>query len=306
MRNGAAASFSSAGRAWQRTSQARSPRAPSDRSSGSRSTRVRSRGSMRCCPPCRCRAAFLLRVSPSERPARGTRAISPPRSSRSPTRVSPESSVQNGRRTRQRSRNRMRGSQSNALADHDVHDAPADALRVAVAARVIRSGGVVAHATEGVWGLGCDPFVRGAVERVLELKGRSWQKGLIVIGSDVDTFAPELAGLDSALRADIAGCWPGAITWVVPNVRFPRWITGRHSTVAIRVPAHLQALRLCRAVGGPIVSTSANPSGRPPARSALAVRGYFGNAIDAVLAGAIGGRGGPSEIRVALTGAALR
>jgi L-threonylcarbamoyladenylate synthase len=194
----------------------------------------------------------------------------------------------------------MRGSPSNAPDEND------DALRVAIAARVIRSGRVVAHATEGVWGLACDPFTRGAVERVLELKGRSWRKGLIVIGADVDTFAPELAALDASVRADIAGCWPGAITWVVPNVRFPRWITGRHSTVAIRVPAHGQALRLCKAVGGPIVSTSANPSGRAPARTSLAVRGYFGHEIDAVLSGDVGGRGGPSEIRVALTGAALR
>ena len=185
-------------------------------------------------------------------------------------------------------------------------DAPDDALRVSLAARAIRDGRVVAHPTEGVWGLACNPFDHNAVMRVLALKGRQWQKGLIVIGATIETFAPELAALDTERVKRIAAEWPGAVTWLVANVRFPRWITGRHPTVAIRVPAHAQAMRLCAAVGGPIVSTSANPAGRSPARSALAVRRYFGNSIDFVLDGALGDRKGPSEIRNASMNTSVR
>jgi len=197
----------------------------------------------------------------------------------------------------------MRGSPSNAASGADASD---DSLRVALAARAIRAGGVVAHPTEGVWGLACNPFDRDAVERVLDLKRRPWEKGLIVIGADAVAFAPELAPLASDLAERIVAEWPGHVTWLVPNVRFPRWITGRHATIAIRVPGHPQALRLCAAVGTPIVSTSANPAGRNPARNAIAVRRYFGNRVDIVLDGALGDRTGPSEIRHAATNTAVR
>jgi L-threonylcarbamoyladenylate synthase len=141
---------------------------------------------------------------------------------------------------------------------------------------------------------------------VLALKRRPIEKGLIVIGATAQAFAPELNALAPELASRISAGWPGAITWVVPNVRFPKWITGQHETIAIRVPAHAQALRLCAAVGKPVVSTSANPAGRNPARTALAVRRYFGRALDFVLEGTLGDRRGPSEIRNAATNEALR
>jgi L-threonylcarbamoyladenylate synthase len=181
-----------------------------------------------------------------------------------------------------------------------------DALRVRLAAAVLRRGGVVLHATEGVWGLACDPFDPRAVRRVLELKGRSVAMGLIVIGDSSAMFASELAGLEPRMRARIEASWPGPNTWIVPNVRFPAWITGAHRTVALRVPGHAQARALCHACGGPLVSTSANPSGRPAPRTALAARRYFQSVVDYVLAGATVPGDGPSRIRDATTGATLR
>ncbi len=70
--------------------------------------------------------------------------------------------------------------------------------------------------------------------------------------------------------------------------------------------AHPLAARLCEAFGGPLVSTSANASGRPPARTALAVRRALGRRVDYVLTGAIGGAAGPSQIRDARDGRVLR
>ena len=162
------------------------------------------------------------------------------------------------------------------------------------------------HATEGVWGLACDPFDAHAVARVLALKGRAAARGLIVIGASATMFAPELDALAPDVRAAIEASWPAAETWIVPNVRFPRWVTGAHATVAIRVPGHAQARALAARFGGPLVSTSANLSGQPPARTELRARRYFQHRVDYVLAGATCGSGRASRIRDAASGIAVR
>jgi len=200
----------------------------------------------------------------------------------------------------------MQGSHSNAAKKADGPPPANESFHVQMAASILRWGGVVAHATEGVWGLACDPFDLGAVARVLDLKGRSVSKGLIVIGADADDFADELAKLNEVDEARVRKSWPGANTWLVPNERFPHWITGGRETVAVRVPAHRQARRLCATFGGPLVSTSANPSGRPASRSELTVRRYFSGGVDFVLHGSTGGNASPSEIRDAASGARFR
>ena len=183
-------------------------------------------------------------------------------------------------------------------------DTSGDHLRRAV--DVLRRGGVVAHAAEGVWGLACDPFDAAAVNRVVQIKGRDADKGLIVAAGRAETFATELAGLDDDVAARIRDSWPGAVTWVVVNRRFPAWITGGRDTVAIRVPGHAQARALADAFGGAIVSTSANHSGAEPARTPEAVLDKLGEMVDFILPGKIGSRPGPSRIVDALSGRALR
>lgn len=166
------------------------------------------------------------------------------------------------------------------------------------AARVIHRGGIVAYPTEGVFGLGCDPLDAAAVFRVLELKGRPVEKGLILIASDFAQLAPYVEALSTAQRRKVFATWPGPVTWLLPaRAETPWWLTGEHDTLAVRVTAHPLAAALCQAANGPLVSTSANPAGHRPARSPLAVRRMFGRRVDFILHGATGGRAGPSEIR---------
>lgn len=177
---------------------------------------------------------------------------------------------------------------------------------IAEAAALIGAGGVVAHACEGVWGLACDPMNAAAVRRVLQLKRRPVSKGLIVIGAAAGDFAPELEPLGAEAAARIRASWPGAVTWLVGNVRFPSWIVGEFPTVAVRVPDHAQAREFAAACGHPLVSTSANRAADPPARSAEEVRRIFGDEIDGLLPGAVGDRSAPSTIIDAATGQVLR
>ncbi len=179
-----------------------------------------------------------------------------------------------------------------------------------LATQALERGGLVLHATEGVWGLACDPFDAQAVGRLLDLKGRSVDKGLILIGAEAADFGPELASIAPDQRELVEGSWPAAETWILPNQRFPYWITGEHAGVAVRVPGHPQARALAAAFGGPLVSTSANPSGLPAPASALRARGIFHRSAfpgwaDYILPGEVLRPGSPSRIRT-LAGEALR
>jgi len=174
------------------------------------------------------------------------------------------------------------------------------------AVRTVRHGGIIAYPTESVFGLGCDPLRLDAVVRLLELKQRPAAKGLILIASDVEQLLPFLLPLDPSFRERVLASWPGPVTWLLPaRPETPGLLRGRHETLAVRVTAHPAAAALCRACGHALVSTSANVGGRPPARSALAVRRIFGEAIDYVLPGEAGGAP-VTEIRDALSNRIVR
>ncbi|MDG4548934.1 MAG: L-threonylcarbamoyladenylate synthase [Candidatus Contendobacter sp.] len=180
-------------------------------------------------------------------------------------------------------------------------------LQLRAAARAVKSGGIIAYPTEAVYGLGCDPRNEKAVRRLLALKRRSPRKGLILIAADFTQLAPFLQPLTPTDRARLAATWPGPHTWLIPaRPVTPRWLRGQHDTLAVRVTAHPLAAALCRACGHPLVSTSANFSGRPPARCALAVRRQLGTAIDCLLPGPTGGAVQPTAIRDLRTGRQVR
>lgn len=173
-------------------------------------------------------------------------------------------------------------------------------------AQIVRQGGVIAYPTEAVWGLGCDPWNGDAVERLLALKDRPLHKGLILVADNIRQFDFLLEDLPERWVDRLASTWPGPNTWLVPHQeRLPAWITGQHNSVALRVSDHPLVRDLC-ALTGPLVSTSANPAGRPSARSRLRVEQYFHDQLDGVLGGALGGRRNPSLIRDLQTGDVIR
>ncbi len=174
------------------------------------------------------------------------------------------------------------------------------------AARVVANGGLIAYPTEGVVGLGCDPFRRDAVERLFALKRRSRSAGLIVIGAGFWQLEGLIGVLSEAARSRMAAHWPGPYTFVVPaRARLPRWLARRDGTIAVRIPGHPLARELCKWCG-PLVSSSANRRGRRPARSMREARLRLGGLVDFYLPGPVGDRPGPSAIIVAESGRELR
>ena len=180
---------------------------------------------------------------------------------------------------------------------------------IADAARLLRQGGVIAYPTEAVWGLGCDPRDERAVLRLLALKERAVDKGLILIAADEAQLATyiEMSRLDHTQRATVRASWPGPHTWIVPATRdAPAWITGNHAGIAVRVSAHPAVIALCNAFGGALVSTSANRAGDPAPRSRDGLDVTIVSGVDAVAAGETGSLLQPTAIRDARSGALLR
>ena len=162
----------------------------------------------------------------------------------------------------------------------------------------IHAGGVIAYPTEAVWGLGCDPWNQSAVTRLLALKARPVEKGLILVAAQMSQFDWLLHDLPASDLARLGASWPGPVTWLVPHYgRVPEWICGEHDTVAIRVSAHNTVKSICYGLAGPLVSTSANVAGSQPARHLFQVVKHFGLRLDGVVPGALGDSANPSVIR---------
>ncbi|MFQ2224187.1 Sua5/YciO/YrdC/YwlC family protein [Aeromonas enteropelogenes] len=180
-------------------------------------------------------------------------------------------------------------------------------FELAVAA--LRQEGVIAYATEAVFGLGCDPDSEPAVQRLLAIKQRPVEKGLILIAADLAQLQDyiDLDQLSDEQRQRVEVSWPGPFTWIMPaKPNTPSWLTGQFDTLAVRVTAHPQVQALCRAFGKPLVSTSANLTGEEPARRVADIGELLASQLAYILPGEVGGQANPSEIKDARTGAIIR
>lgn len=170
-----------------------------------------------------------------------------------------------------------------------------------------RAGGVLAYATESCFGLGCNPFDVRAIRRILAIKGRPTHKGLIVIAANLEQLRSLIRPLTPAQLATVQRYWPGPYTFLLPaSRRVPTLLRGRHDKIAVRISAHGEAAALCRALGSPLVSTSANRAGQKSLKTARGCRQAFSRQQVLTLQGRIGKRRKPSTIIDLDSGRVLR
>jgi L-threonylcarbamoyladenylate synthase len=177
-------------------------------------------------------------------------------------------------------------------------------LSIAKAADTLLGGGVIAYPTEGVFGLGCMPDDVAAIARVLAIKNRDPDMGLILIASNKEQLngwiAPDASGIPAADASQ-------PTTWIAPaQAHVSALVRGDHSGIAVRLTTNATAAAICDAVDSPIVSTSANVTGQPVARNRYVLRRRFGACVDYIVPGDCGQASGPSEIRELATGKVLR
>lgn len=179
---------------------------------------------------------------------------------------------------------------------------------------VVRQGGVIVYPTDTLYGIGCDPFNQAALERIRLLKGREG-KALPVLVSGIGA-AGRLVTIDRASRRLMKAFWPGALTLVLDGKKgIPPLLSQGTGRVGVRMPRHRLALMIIKASGGALVGTSANPSGRPPAKSVDELDPRIEEGADIVIDGGatelgmastvvevrcVGGRGPESSVEVKL------
>ena len=145
---------------------------------------------------------------------------------------------------------------------------------------------MIAFRTDTFYGLGADPFNAAAVAKIRELKGREENKPILLLLADASAVDRFISDRSKAFDDIARKFWPGPLTIVGAAVTsLPPEITAGTGTVGVRVPADEVVRDLVRQCGGALTATSANPSGREPARSAAQVLEYFGDRIDLVIDG---------------------
>jgi len=169
-------------------------------------------------------------------------------------------------------------------------------------------GSVFAYPTEAVFGLGCNPLSEAGMNEILRLKIRPVEKGVILIAANFNQVLPYIdwQSIPEAHQQKIQHSWPGPFTWLMPkSERTPDWICGDSDLVAVRVTDHPIVTQMCLAVDSALVSTSANPAGLEPARTAEQIRNYFSDQV-LLIEGALGSQAKPSTISNSLTLEKLR
>ncbi len=165
--------------------------------------------------------------------------------------------------------------------------------------KAVLQGAIFAYPTDTIWGFGCHPLNASSVYRILDIKQRSPDKGLILLSSSLSHFLPYLGkNLDIENFNRLEQITDQPTTWLVETDEFcPRWLRGRFTTIAIRLTDHPFVQRLCDSIEAPLVSTSANRTGRPTIRNALQARRQFGTELDFIVEGFYTERNRASKIK---------
>ena len=173
-------------------------------------------------------------------------------------------------------------------------------------AHAVSQGAVFGYPTDTIWGFGCHPLIASSVDRILRIKRRSPDKGLILLSSKID-YCMNYVGLDSEQLEPVQRSTDHPITWLVPaSEECPSWIRGTYPTVAIRITNHPLVEFLCARLQAPIVSTSANRSGKSCVRNSVQMHKQFGDELDFIVSGFDTGGNRPSEIKSLLDRTTIR
>ncbi len=169
----------------------------------------------------------------------------------------------------------------------DLQDRNSYRKNIKKAAQALLAGSIVAFPTETVYGLGVSAHNHDAINLLYMAKERSVEKKLAIMISDTEEIKEWVKVIPPVAEKLIAAFWPGPLTivLVLPDM----------TTIGLRNPDNRIIRDLIKCANVPILSTSANISGRQPANDATQVIAYLGNRVDVVL------DGGPTHLKTPST-----
>jgi len=158
--------------------------------------------------------------------------------------------------------------------------------QVEKAVEILRKGGLVAFATETVYGLGADATNPSAIQKIFIAKGRPSTNPLIVHVADQAIARKWVSHWPDSAGRLADEFWPGPLTFVLPkNPQIVPAVTAGLPNVGIRSPDHPLALELLQKFAGPVAAPSANRSNRVSPTNADHVRQELGDEVDLILDG---------------------
>lgn len=150
---------------------------------------------------------------------------------------------------------------------------------------ILENDGVIAFVTDTVWGLGCLPTSKKAVEKIYEIKHRDSKKPLILMSNDIKPLRRFVKPLNDKAEGLVKKYFAGALTLVVEKSELtPDYITSGLNTIGIRVPDNKVFAEICSCIEGNVLATtSANLSNEPPALTYDEAVKYIGDKVDLVV-----------------------
>lgn len=150
------------------------------------------------------------------------------------------------------------------------------------AVSIIRRGGVIAYPTDTIYGLGCDPYNQNAVEHINAIKQRDLNKQFILLSSDIEQIK-SLVEINSGQEKQITQTTQ-ATSWIVSaSQNAPLWLVDENHAITIRISNNQTINKLCTTLNHAIISTSANLSGKEPAKTSLDLHKNFHHCVDKIL-----------------------
>ena len=150
----------------------------------------------------------------------------------------------------------------------------------------LKKGSIIGYPTETFYGLGGDATNESVIQRIYRLKQRETYKPLLVLVSRVEEIYPLVLFVSEKAKVMMEHFWPGPLTLVFRSSQaLPKLLTGGSGKIGIRISPDPICQVLLKYFKKPLISTSANPAGRKPARSASQVLEYFGEDIEIILDG---------------------
>jgi len=151
--------------------------------------------------------------------------------------------------------------------------------------KILENDGVISFVTDTVWGLGCLPESKKAVERIYKIKQRDTKKPLILMSHDIYPLIKYVDNIPKEAHILIKNYFPGALTLVLnKSNETPDYITSSMPTVGIRVPDNEVFGDICKSISGHVLATtSANISSEPPALTYEETEKYIGDKVDYIV-----------------------
>ena len=136
-----------------------------------------------------------------------------------------------------------------------------DSAGIALAVQSIKDGGVVIFPADTVYGIGCNPYDKNAIDKIFKIKKRDKTKQLPILGYSKQVLK-QIVEFDEIANKITDKFWPGRLTLVLPlkDAKLQK-LSGSTKTIAVRVPNNKCALTLLKECKL-IIGTSANISGK--------------------------------------------